>query len=52
MAISIGTILKIIGEILIIIGTGLPLSSAISQVSSKHNLSESEVWNIWNKHGH
>lgn len=48
---SWGDILKIIGEILILIGENLPVSSAISKVASKYNLSESEVWDIWNKYG-
>lgn len=51
MGLSLGKILKFFGEILILIGKNLPLSSAISQVASNHNLSESEVWSIWDKHG-
>lgn len=38
----------IFGEILKLIGERLPASAAISQVASKHNMSESEVWDIWN----
>ena len=48
---SLAKIIKIIAEILLIIAENLPLSYAISEVASKHNLSESEVWDIWNKHG-
>lgn len=46
---NIGKILVIIGEILKIIGKGIPLSNAISEVAKSNNLSESEVWDIWNK---
>ncbi|MHC1718301.1 MAG: hypothetical protein AB9883_06555 [Acidaminococcaceae bacterium] len=44
-------ILKIIGEILILIGENLSVSAAIKKVSSKHNVSEDEIWSIWRKYG-
>lgn len=47
---DLGTALIIIGKILIIIGKKIPLPSAISQVASEYDLSESEVWEIWNKY--
>lgn len=51
MGLTLGQILKIIGEILIIIGKNIPLSLAVSQVATKHSISESEVWDMWEKYG-
>ena len=48
---SLAKILKIIAEILLIIAENLPLSYAISEVASKHNISKREVRNIWNQYG-
>ena len=48
---DIKTILAIIGEILIVISKGMSTQSAISRVASRHNLSESDVWDMWDKYG-
>ncbi|MEY8213024.1 MAG: hypothetical protein RPR97_00935 [Colwellia sp.] len=41
---GIGTWLIIIGEILIILGKGLPKAQAVKIVAEKYGVSEREIW--------
>ena len=44
-------VLKVVKFILDLLLSGNSVSSAISQAATKFNLSESEVEEIWKKHG-
>ena len=48
MDIPLKKVLKIIAEILLLIAEHIPLKEAISSTALKFNVSELDVWNIWN----